>query len=682
MTFDNDEKRVDQRDFASLPGFETPSVSGDGVTGRMVPLDDTLERTRVAHHAAPKKKRKGVKVALVVAGIIIVFAAAIVSIEALFNAGRVHQGVTVGGISVGGMSIEEATAELDARLNETIEGADITVVPDETVIARLSGTTSDSTADLSEEEIAALETAVEEGNEDSAAVATASSTWSVSADMVGVSVDTASLVQEAYNVGRGDLKDFLSQRLSAWFGGIDIPVELNYSDEELETTEKTINDVVMIPMVNYDVAVDEDGAVSLVEGSEGEHIDAAAFKTALSAAFLAGGESTVTVPLAVDPIDIDQQEAEAVADTIRAALADPVTLSYEGDSWEATGAQMGSWIKTRVDGVDEAAVLVPYVDEEAAILGVQGIMGDVGYGNAQDATFDVSSGTPVIVGGGEGEGPDIKAGVEELDTILFSGGDRSIAFTMGTVQPEVTYADAEAMGIVELITTYKLGYGSGGSSNREFNIERALSTLNGSLIAPGSNWDWNEIVGYCSYDNGYKGAGAISNGELVTEEGGGICNVATGVFNAAYEAGLPILERSNHSQYMSNYPLGRDAAVSWKQPNLVFQNDMDHYILVTATWDGYNMWISIWGTSESRTVTSENSGWSYTSSGGKSITNYREVFDADGNLLLSDTFRSTFRASTSSSSTSSTSSTTETTTETPAEDTTTTEDTGTETEAA
>ncbi len=82
--------------------------------------------------------------------------------------------------------------------------------------------------------------------------------------------------------------------------------------------------------------------------------------------------------------------------------------------------------------------------------------------------------------------------------------------------------------------------------------------------------------------------------------------------------------------------------MSWEYPALIFNNDTDHYILVTVEYDGYDMVVSIWGTSPNRTVESETGDWVTTDSGGKSITNYRTVKDSSGNVLWKDTFYSYF----------------------------------------
>ena len=77
----------------------------------------------------------------------------------------------------------------------------------------------------------------------------------------------------------------------------------------------------------------------------------------------------------------------------------------------------------------------------------------------------------------------------------------------------------------------------------------------------------------------------IVNGELQNGLGGGVCQVSTTVFNAAYEAGLRIASRTNHALYISHYPLGRDATVNYPDIDLKFVNDTGHWLLL-RTWVG------------------------------------------------------------------------------------------------
>jgi vancomycin resistance protein YoaR len=97
----------------------------------------------------------------------------------------------------------------------------------------------------------------------------------------------------------------------------------------------------------------------------------------------------------------------------------------------------------------------------------------------------------------------------------------------------------------------------------------------------------------------------IINGELKTGLGGGVCQVSTTVFNAAYEAGLPIVSRTNHALYISHYPQGRDATVNYPDVDLKFVNDTGHWLLL-RTWVGSSsLTVALYGTPVHRRVVSE-----------------------------------------------------------------------------
>ena len=81
----------------------------------------------------------------------------------------------------------------------------------------------------------------------------------------------------------------------------------------------------------------------------------------------------------------------------------------------------------------------------------------------------------------------------------------------------------------------------------------------------------------------------IINGELQTGLGGGVCQVSTTVFNAAYEAGLKITTRTNHALYISHYPQGRDATVNYPDVDLKFVNDTAHWLLLRTFVGSYSL---------------------------------------------------------------------------------------------
>jgi vancomycin resistance protein YoaR len=77
------------------------------------------------------------------------------------------------------------------------------------------------------------------------------------------------------------------------------------------------------------------------------------------------------------------------------------------------------------------------------------------------------------------------------------------------------------------------------------------------------------------------------------------------VFNAAYEAGLPITARTNHALYISHYPLGRDATVDYPNIDLKFVNDTGHWLLLRTFVGSSSLVVGLYGTPQHRRVVSD-----------------------------------------------------------------------------
>src|SRR5205814_2111007 len=149
--------------------------------------------------------------------------------------------------------------------------------------------------------------------------------------------------------------------------------------------------------------------------------------------------------------------------------------------------------------------------------------------------------------------------------------------------PTRSTAEAQRMGITGLVSSYETFYG--GDPNRIHNVQLVAHLVDRHLIAPGREFSFNRATGERTAAKGFREAPVIINGELQTGLGGGVCQVSTTVFNAAYEAGLPITARTNHALYISHYPQGRDATVNYPDVDLKFVNDTGHWLLL-RTWVG------------------------------------------------------------------------------------------------
>ncbi len=222
------------------------------------------------------------------------------------------------------------------------------------------------------------------------------------------------------------------------------------------------------------------------------------------------------------------------------------------------------------------------------------------------------------------------------------------------------------MGIDGLVSAFTTDFG--GVPNRIHNVELVSHLVDDKLIAPGEEFSFNKTTGERSAAKGFLVAPVIVNGELTTGLGGGVCQVSTTVFNAAFEAGLDITARTNHALYISHYPQGRDATVDYPDVDLKFVNDTDHWLLLRTIVSPSSLTVSLYGTPTGRKVVSTTAplvvrgkapikktvdrtlkpGEKIVDDPGEpamttSVT--RDVYSADGKLLHHDVWYSSYRAS-------------------------------------
>jgi vancomycin resistance protein YoaR len=115
------------------------------------------------------------------------------------------------------------------------------------------------------------------------------------------------------------------------------------------------------------------------------------------------------------------------------------------------------------------------------------------------------------------------------------------------------------------------------------NIKRIAELINGTVVPAGESFSLNRTVGARTEERGFVPAPSILDLEYVETVGGGVSQFATTLYNALYNAGFPILEHKPHSHYISRYPPGVEATLSWPGPDLVFKNDSESPVVIKAT---------------------------------------------------------------------------------------------------
>ncbi|NCC68423.1 MAG: hypothetical protein EOM14_09585, partial [Clostridia bacterium] len=99
-------------------------------------------------------------------------------------------------------------------------------------------------------------------------------------------------------------------------------------------------------------------------------------------------------------------------------------------------------------------------------------------------------------------------------------------------EPEITTDDLDAMLFADVLAQKSTTL-TGSSAARINNITKAAASINGIILNPGEEFSYNETVGQRTASAGYQGAGAYSGGKVVTEIGGGICQVSSTLYYCA-----------------------------------------------------------------------------------------------------------------------------------------------------
>ena len=133
------------------------------------------------------------------------------------------------------------------------------------------------------------------------------------------------------------------------------------------------------------------------------------------------------------------------------------------------------------------------------------------------------------------------------------------------------------------------------SEDRDHNVKLASDTINNTVLALGEEFSMNALVGETSEAQGYREAATYSQGQVVPEFGGGVCQVSSTIYNAVIKAGLESTERNSHSMTVSYVPLGEDAMIAYSYSDLKFKNNSSGNILLLLDAYGPSVTCYIYG---------------------------------------------------------------------------------------
>jgi len=216
-----------------------------------------------------------------------------------------------------------------------------------------------------------------------------------------------------------------------------------------------------------------------------------------------------------------------------------------------------------------------------------------------DAYLTVENGQVVIHPSKEGKRIDIDATLKKLkDDLQISDSINSLSMVF-TTQNTVKVTDADLKPLNTVLASFTTEFDPSNES-RTHNIQLASDKINGTLIKPGEQFSFNDVVGERTAEAGYDDAPVMIDGKLVPGIGGGICQVSSTIFNTALLSGMNIIERTPHFEPVGYIQAGRDATVAWGYLDFKFRNPYQHSIYILSVMNNGTLTIYIIGTAEDK----------------------------------------------------------------------------------
>ena len=372
-------------------------------------------------------------------------------------------------------------------------------------------------------------------------------------------------------------------------GGQDEPLATSVDRDRLRAvlgeTAKSVNRAAQEGSITF-----PDGHVKLVAPVPGANLDVDQTAEAIATTWPTRAPVKATVQ-SVRPKVSAEELQRANTEFASKAVKAPVKVVVNRVTQVLRPADFAPVVTMRADSSGHVAPaydgkrLLALVTRGAATRGLQT--------SPREASIALQGGKPVVIPSAVGYRIDEKPLVTAFGAALTSS-TRTAVVRPVVLQPQLTTAEAEKIKPKEVISTFTTYFPD--NPPRTNNIKIAARTLNGTFVAPGKQFSLNGTLGKRTPEKGYAQAPVIMNGRLVKDYGGGVSQVSTTTFNAAFFSGVRIDEHTPHSFYISRYPEGREATVSWPDVDQKWTNDTGYGIIIQASTSGNAITVSLLGT--------------------------------------------------------------------------------------
>lgn len=434
--------------------------------------------------------------------------------------------------------------------------------------------------------------------------------WPLTAGELGVHFDIERTVQAAYDAGRRpNLIDSLREQASAWREGVVISPVVVFDQQVADGYLQRIASKLNRPAIDATVRV-ENLQAATTPSQIGRQVDIPTTMEALGRLVTQLESGEVNVVMIETPPQI--ANADDAARAINAILASDIQIFIENPN----PTDPGPWIASRESlaemlVIDRAEGSYTVRLDEARL---QAFLDPLGPELARDpvnARFIFNDDTKqldLLAPSVQGRTLNIPATIQNINQTAANDKNRSIPLVFDFSPPDVPdSATASELGITQLVSSATT-YFPGSSDSRKKNVQNAASRFHGVVVRPGEEFSFNYFLGDVSPETGYDEAWIIFNGRTIKGVGGGVCQVSTTAFQAAFYAGFPITQRVEHGYRVGYYERGEgpgmDATVFSPVVDMRFINDTPYHLLIETYTDTKKntLVFKFYSTSDGRTV--------------------------------------------------------------------------------
>lgn len=420
---------------------------------------------------------------------------------------------------------------------------------------------------------------------------------------VGFELDRDRMVADALALGReGNAFSQFLWWVTHLFRTTEIPVQGSVDAEAIEVVlARWDEEAVGNPP--FPGAVVVEGTTPMAQyPAAGEQIDREIAPARMLEVFSSVERPTLELPIivaqpALTAAQVDQAVAEA-----RLILAGPVTLANPDREKAVTfqPSQIASALRTEVN-----SSIIFTLDPAVVSTLLEPVRADL-EDPPVNAEFEIDGNDVRVIPGRRGTFVDDELAAENLLTAAASAIRRGLLPIEEAVDPEVTTEELESLGITHKVSQFTTYHDC--CQNRVTNIHLFADEIDGTIVRPGETFSLNDHVGERTAEKGYLADGTIIAGEIVPTVGGGVSQFATTFYNAVFWGGYEDVTHKPHSFYISRYPLGIEATISWPEPNLEFRNNTDQAILIKTAYTDNSITVMFFSHNDGRVVVGEQRG--------------------------------------------------------------------------